>query len=53
MYLISHLKMKIELIEKLKDFEILLVMRERTPITKKIISNLKKVKTYNYKRNAK
>jgi len=30
-----------ELIEKLKDFEILLIMRERTPITKKIIFNLK------------
>jgi len=33
-----------ELIEKLKDFEILLIMRERTPITKKIIFNLKKLK---------
>ena len=33
-----------EVIEKLKDFEILLVMRERTPITKKIIFNLKKLK---------
>ena len=31
-------------IEKLKDFEILLVMRERTPITKKIIKNLKELK---------
>ena len=31
-------------IEKLKDFEILLVMRERTPITKHIIKNLKKLK---------
>jgi D-3-phosphoglycerate dehydrogenase len=31
-------------IEQLKDFEVLLVMRERTPITKKIISNLKKLK---------
>ena len=31
-------------IEKLKDFEILLVMRERTPITKNIIKNLKKLK---------
>ena len=31
-------------IEKLKDFEVLLVMRERTPITKKIISNLKNLK---------
>ena len=30
--------------EKLKDFEVLLVMRERTPITKKIISNLKNLK---------
>ena len=29
------------IIEQLKDFEVLLVMRERTPITKKIISNLK------------
>jgi D-3-phosphoglycerate dehydrogenase len=31
-------------IEQLKDFEVLLVMRERTPITKKIISNLKNLK---------
>ena len=31
-------------IEQLKDFEALLVMRERTPITKKIISNLKNLK---------
>jgi len=31
-------------VEKLKDFEILLVMRERTPITKKIIKNLKELK---------
>ena len=33
-----------DVIDKLKDFEILLVMRERTPITKKIIKNLKKLK---------
>ena len=31
-------------IEQLKDYEILLIMRERTPITKKIISNLKNLK---------
>jgi phosphoglycerate dehydrogenase-like enzyme len=31
-------------IAQLKDFEVLLVMRERTPITKKIISNLKNLK---------
>jgi phosphoglycerate dehydrogenase-like enzyme len=31
-------------IEQLKDFEVLLTMRERTPITKKIISNLKNLK---------
>jgi D-3-phosphoglycerate dehydrogenase len=31
-------------IEQLKNFEVLLVMRERTPITKKIISNLKNLK---------
>jgi phosphoglycerate dehydrogenase-like enzyme len=31
-------------IEQLKDFDALLVMRERTPITKKIISNLKNLK---------
>jgi D-3-phosphoglycerate dehydrogenase len=31
-------------IEQLKDFEVLLVMRERTPITKKIILNLKNLK---------
>jgi D-3-phosphoglycerate dehydrogenase len=33
-----------DVIEKLKDFEILLVMRERTPITKNIIKNLNKLK---------
>jgi len=33
-----------EAIEKLKDFEALLVMRERTKITKNMISNLKKLK---------
>jgi len=32
------------IIEQLKDFEVLLVMRERTPITKKIILNLKNLK---------
>jgi phosphoglycerate dehydrogenase-like enzyme len=32
------------IIEQLKDFEALLVMRERTPITKKIILNLKNLK---------
>ena len=31
-------------IEQLKDFEVLLVMRERTSITKKIILNLKNLK---------
>ena len=31
-------------IEKLKHFEVLLIMRERTPITKKVISNLKNLK---------
>jgi phosphoglycerate dehydrogenase-like enzyme len=31
-------------IEQLKDFEVLLVMRERTPVTKKIILNLKNLK---------
>jgi len=31
-------------IEQLKDFEVLLAMRERTPITKKIILNLKNLK---------
>ena len=32
------------IIQQLRDFEVLLVMRERTPITKKIISNLKNLK---------
>ena len=32
------------LVEQLKDFEVLLIMRERTPITKKIISNLKNLR---------
>ena len=33
-----------EAIEKLKDFEALLIMRERTKITKNLISNLRKLK---------
>ena len=33
-----------EAIEKLKDFEALFIMRERTKITKNLISNLKKLK---------
>ena len=33
-----------DLIEQLKDFEVLLLMRERTSITKKIILNLKNLK---------
>ena len=33
-----------DVIEQLSDFESLLVMRERTPITKKIIENLTKLK---------
>ena len=33
-----------EAIDKLKDFEALLIMRERTPINSKIIDNLKKLK---------
>ena len=31
-------------IENLKEFEALLIMRERTPITKNLIKNLKKLK---------
>ena len=31
-------------IEQLLDFEVLLIMRERTPITKNIIDNLKNLK---------
>ncbi len=33
-----------EAIENLKDYEALLIMRERTPITKNLINNLKKLK---------
>ena len=33
-----------QVIEQLKHFEVLLIMRERTPITKKIILNLKNLK---------
>ena len=32
-----------EAIENLKEFEALLIMRERTPITKNLIKNLKKL----------
>ena len=35
---------EVDAIEKLSDFEALLIMRERTPITKKIIDNLSKLK---------
>ena len=40
-YLMNHLKMKLNAIEELSDFEALLIMRERTPITKNLIDNLK------------
>ena len=44
-YIFNHpFKSEDSLINQLKDFEVLLVMRERTPLTKKIISNLKKLK---------
>ena len=33
-----------EAIEQLSEFEVLFIMRERTPITKNLISNLKKLK---------
>ena len=33
-----------DILDKLSDFEALLVMRERTPITKNIIENLTKLK---------
>ena len=33
-----------EVLEQLADFEALLVMRERTPITKNLVDNLKKLK---------
>ena len=33
-----------EAIEKLSEFEALLIMRERTPITKNLINNLKNLK---------
>ena len=36
-----------EAIENLKEFEALLIMRERTPITKNLIKNLKKLKYIN------
>ena len=38
-------------IEQLKEFEALLIMRERTKITSNLINNLKKFKIYNYKWN--
>ena len=33
-----------EIVSKLKDFEVLMIMRERTPITKTLISSLKNLK---------
>ena len=38
--------MKHHAIEQLAEFEALLIMRERTPITKNLIDNLKKLKIY-------
>ena len=35
-------------IEQLADFEALLIMRERTPITKNLIDNLNDLKIYYY-----
>ena len=43
-YLVNHLKMKRDAIEQLADFEALLIMRERTPITKNLIDNLMNLK---------
>ena len=39
-----HFSTEEETIEQLKDFEALLIMRERTKITKNLINNLKKLK---------
>ena len=39
-----HFSNEEETIEQLKDFEALLIMRERTKITKNLINNLKKLK---------
>ena len=37
-----------EAIEQLADFEALLVMRERTPVTKNLIDNLNNLRFYHY-----
>ena len=41
---IEPFKNEEEAIENLQDYEVLLIMRERTPITKNLINNLKKLK---------
>ena len=43
-YSVNHLKDEADAIEQLSDFEALLIMRERTPITKNLIDNLNDLK---------
>ena len=43
-FLVSHLIDEADALDKLADFEALLIMRERTPITKNLIENLTKLK---------
>ena len=45
-YLANHFLNEDDAIEQLKDFEALLIMRERTKITENLINNLKKLKIY-------
>jgi D-3-phosphoglycerate dehydrogenase len=41
---VNHLLDEADILEQLADFEALLIMRERTPMTKNIIDNLSKLK---------
>ena len=43
-FLVNHLLMKQMLLNNFADFEALLIMRERTPITKNLIDNLNDLK---------
>ena len=43
-YLVNHLLDEADAIDQLADFEALLIMRERTPITKNLIDNLNDLK---------
>ena len=48
-FLVNRLEDEADALDQLSDFEALLIMRERTPITKNLIENLTEFKIYYYK----